>query len=46
MAFLANARDLITDQEHTALFDQMKNLEASDESVPIKIPDFWIVGIR
>ena len=46
MGPLAHSRGVLTADEYSSLLDHMKNLEGSDETVTIKLPDFWLIATR
>ena len=46
MGPLAHSRGVLTGDEYSTLLDSMKSLEASDETVTVKLPDFWLIATR
>jgi SAM-dependent methyltransferase len=42
----AGAKALLAEHEFQALIAHMKALESSDESVTVKLPDFWVIATR
>jgi SAM-dependent methyltransferase len=42
----ATSKALLTGEEFSALIGHMKALELSDDSVTIKVPDFWVIATR
>lgn len=42
----AIAAGLFTDKEGISLVEQLKALEASAETIMVKVPDFWVIATR
>jgi hypothetical protein len=46
MGAAASQNGVLTTGEYDTLLDHMKNLEAANDSVMIKLPDFWVIATR